>query len=95
MKQLGYGNQPYFVYRNADIVRVHFHINGNPVRHPIKMSDIEESPRFYKEKAEKIADSKGYSSEKSHDDIKNRSENSRILFDLLRLVPDYLDKYRF
>ena len=26
MDHLGYGNQPYFVYKHADIDRVHFHI---------------------------------------------------------------------
>lgn len=26
MKHLGYGNQPYFVYKHADLERVHFHI---------------------------------------------------------------------
>ena len=26
MEQLGYGNQPYFVYKHADLDRVHFHI---------------------------------------------------------------------
>ncbi len=26
MRQLGYGNQPFFVYRHADIARVHFHL---------------------------------------------------------------------
>ncbi len=26
MKQLGYGNQPYLVYKHADLERVHFHI---------------------------------------------------------------------
>ena len=26
MKHLGYGNQPYFVYKHADLERVHFHV---------------------------------------------------------------------
>jgi hypothetical protein len=26
MKHLGYGNQPYLVYKHADLERVHFHI---------------------------------------------------------------------
>jgi hypothetical protein len=26
MKHLGYGNKPYFVYKRADLERVHFHV---------------------------------------------------------------------
>ena len=197
MKQLGYGNQPYLVYRHADIDRVHFHIvstridkqsgkkikdnfekekvqkfikeleqtyqlknddpkekidlkftaysknlkqnlenlfselnrmdfinskqmyndalklfhieikqvqkgylvfvtdgNGNPVRHPIKMSDFEEKPRFYesKGKGEKIELASGYSIDKSDNFRKNHSVNLRMLVDLLRLIPSYSDK---
>ena len=200
MKQLGYGNQPYLVYRHADIDRVHFHIvstridkqsgkkikdsyekekvqkfikemeqtyqlknddpkekidlkftaysknlkqnlenlftelnrmdfitnkqmyddalklfhieirqvqkghlvfvtdgNGNPVRHPIKMSDFEERPRFYqlKEKAEKIELPNGYTMDKSDNSIKNHQGNSKMLVDLLRLIPNYSDKNGF
>lgn len=197
MKQLGYGNQPYFVYRHADIDRVHFHIvstridkqsgkkikdnfekenvqkfikeleqtyqlkndepkekinlkftaysknlkqnlenlftelnrmdfitsklmyndalklfhieirqvqkghlvfvtdgNGNPVRHPIKMSDFEERPRFYysKGKSERNELSNDYSLDKSGNDLRNRLGNSRMLVDLLRLIPNYSDQ---
>lgn len=194
MKQLGYGNQPYLVYRHADIDRVHFHIvstridkqtgkkikdnfekekvqkfikeleqthqlkndepkekinlkftkysnnlkqnleslftelnrmdfitskqmyndalklfhievrqvpkghvvfvtdeNGNPIRHPIKMSDFVEKPRFFQseEKAEKIALAVGYTMDKSDNNITNRLANSRMFADLLRLIPMY------
>jgi len=197
MKQLGYGNQPYLVYRHADIDRVHFHIvstridkqtgkkikdnfekekiqkyikelektyqltndeskekidlkftaysknlkqnlenlftelnrmdfitskqmyndalklfhieirqvqkgqlvfvtdgNGNPVRHPIKMSDFEERPRFYltKEKSERIELADGNTMDKSDDNINIRLGNSKMLIDLLRLIPNYLDR---
>jgi hypothetical protein len=194
MKQLGYGKQPYLVYRHADIDRVHFHIvstridkqsgkkikdnfekdkvqkfikeleqtyqlkndepkekidlkftaysknlkqnleslfaelnrmdfitnkqmyqdalrlfhieirpankgylifvtdgNGNPVRHPIKISDFEERPRFYQStgKAERIEMIEGHSFDKSDKYMKNHSGNSRLLIDLLRLIPSY------
>jgi hypothetical protein len=197
MKQLGYGSQPYLVYRHADIDRVHFHIlstridkqsgkkikdnfekekvqkfikeleqtyqlkndepkgkidlkftaysknlkqnlenlfrelnrvdfitnkqmyndalrlfhieirqvqkghlvfvtdgNGNPVRHPIKMSDFKERPRFYQTKvqAEKNGMVDVYSKDKSESAGKIRRENSRMLVDLLRLIPNYSDK---
>jgi hypothetical protein len=200
MKQLGYGNQPYLVYRHADIDRVHFHIvstridkqsgkkikdnfekekvqkfikeleqtyqlknddpkekidlkftaysknlkqnlenlfselnrmdfitsklmyndalklfhieirqiqkghlvfvtdgNGNPIRHPIKLSDFQEEPRFYesKEKAEKIGLDNCYTMDKSGNTIKNYQGNSRMLVDLLRLIPNYSDKNGF
>jgi hypothetical protein len=194
MKQLGYGSQPYLVYRHADIDRVHFHIvstridrhtgkkikdnfekekvqkyikdleqtyqlkndepkekidlkftaysknlkqnienlfselnrmdfitskqmyndalklfhieirlvqkghlvfvtdgTGNPIRHPIKISDFEDRPRFYqsKEKAEKIGLENGYTIDKSGNTMKNYLGNSRMLVDLLRLIPNY------
>ena len=200
MKQLGYGKQPYLIYRHADIDRVHFHIvstridkqsgkkikdnfekekvqkfikdleqtyqlknddpkekidlkftaysknlkqnlenlfmelnrmdfitskqmyndalklfhieirqvqkgqlifvtdgNGNPVRHPIKMSDFQEKPRFYesKGKAETIGLANGYTMDKSGIPIKNYQGNSRMLVDLLRLIPNYSDKNGF
>jgi hypothetical protein len=200
MKQLGYGNQPFFVYRHADIDRVHFHIVstridkqtskkikdnfekekvqkfikdldqtyqlkndepkekinlkftaysknlkqnlenlfselnrmdfinskqmyndtlklfhieirpvqkghlifvtdgiGNPIRHPIKMSDFEERPRFYqtKAKSERIELVDGRSVSKSDNAIENRLENSRVLLDLLRLIPHYSNENNF
>ena len=71
--------------------------NGNPIRHPIKMSDFEERPRFYqsKEKAENIELVDGYSMDKSDDAIKNYRGNSRMLVDLIRLIPNYSDKKDF
>ena len=71
--------------------------NGNPIRHPIKMSDFEERPRFYppKWKAERIEFIDGHSSNKSDNAIKNHQDNSRMLVDLLRLIPDYSDKNSF
>ena len=71
--------------------------NGNPVRHPIKMSDFEERPRFYesKGKAEKIELADGYSANKSDNVNKNYHEDSRVLLDLLRLLTTYSDKNSF
>ena len=71
--------------------------NGNPIRHPIKMSDFQERPRFYesKEKAEKIGLANGYTTDKSGNTIKNYQGNSRMLVDLLRLIPNYSDKNSF
>ncbi len=64
--------------------------NGHPIRHPIKMSDFEERPQFYqsKGKAERIelAD-KGLVDKSSNPIINNTS--SRMLVDLLRLIPYY------
>jgi hypothetical protein len=199
MKQLGYGKQPYLVYRHADIDRVHFHIvstridkqsgkkikdnfekekvqkfvkeleqtyqltnnepkekvdlkftaysknlkqnlenlftelnrmdfitnnrmyndalklfhieirqvqkghlvfvtdeNGNPIRHPIKMSDFEERPRFYqaKGKGERTGLVVSDNMDKSNNDLKNRQGNSRMLVDLIRLIPTYSGKDR-
>jgi len=47
--------------------------SGTPVRHPIKMSDFQEWPRYYesKEKAENIELIDGYFMDKSDDAIKN------------------------
>jgi len=192
MKQLGYGNQPYLVYRHADIDRVHFHIvstridrqtgkkikdnfekekvqkfikdleqtyqlknddpkekinlkftaysknlkrnledlfgelnrmdfitskqmyndalklfhieirqvqkghlvfvtdgNGEPIRHPIKMSDIDERPRFYqsKGKAERIELADGHATSKSDNNMDSSLIKSRILGGLLRFLP--------
>lgn len=199
MKQLGYGNQPYLVYRHADIDRVHFHIvstridkqtgkkikdnfekekvqkfikkleqtyelkndepkerinlkftanstnlklnleslfielnrmdfitskqmyndalklfhieirqiqkghlifvtdgNGNPVRHPIKMSDFEERPRFYemKGRAERIG-LDGNKLDKPEYKLASNRVTSRMLVDLIRLIPDYSEESRF
>ena len=71
--------------------------NENPIRHPIKMSDFEERPRFYlsKEKAEKIEFVVSYSMDKSDNYIRNPLGNSSMLVDLLRLIPNFSDKNSF
>ncbi len=67
--------------------------NGNPVRHPIKMSDFDERPRFYQSQGK--SESISQSMDKSDNDIRNHSGNSKILVDLLRLIPNYSDKNSF
>jgi hypothetical protein len=71
--------------------------NGNPVRHPIKMYDFQERPRFYqsKEKGEWIEPVDGNPMGKSNNEIKNSHGNSRMLDDLLRLIPNHSDKNSF
>ena len=71
--------------------------NGNPIRHPVKMSDFEERPKFYQSngKSEKVKLTDANSIDKSDNFRKNRSGNSRMLVDLLRLIPDYSDKNRY
>ena len=199
MKHLGYGNQPYLVYRHADIDRIHFHIvstridrqtgkkikdnfekekvqkfikeleqtyqlknddpkekinlkftaysknlkqslenlftelnrmdfinnmqmyndalklfhieirqvlkghlvfvtdgNGNPVRHPIKMSDFEERPRYYqtKGKSKKNGLDNNYLLYKESNSTINVNK-CKTLFDFLRLLPDYSERNNF
>ncbi|HZL10337.1 MAG TPA: hypothetical protein VFC65_10095 [Prolixibacteraceae bacterium] len=69
--------------------------NGNPVRHPIKMSAFEERPRFYqaKGKVEKIERVNGYSMEKSDSYIKNSRGSSIMLIDLFQLIPSTSKRY--
>ena len=71
--------------------------NENPIRHPIRMSDFQERPRFYqsKGKAETIDLANGYTMDKSVNTIKNYQGNSSMLVDLLRLIPNYSDKNGF
>ena len=63
---------------------------GNPVLHSIKMSDFQERPRFYKSqgKTEKIKQADPNTLDKV-----NHSKEAlgiyRMLFDLLKLIPNY------
>ncbi len=200
MKQLGYGNQPYFVYRHADIDRVHFHIvstriekqsgkkikdnfekekvrkfikeleqtyqfknddpkekinlkftaysknlkqnienlfaelnrmdfitskqmyndalklfhieirqvqkghmvfvtdgNGSPIRHPIRISEFEERPRFYqsKWKTEKAQNGEDHSIDNLGSTKDYYQRNSSMLVNLLRMIPNYSNKNSF
>lgn len=51
MKYLGYGSQPYLVYRHADIDRVHFHIVSTRID---KQSGKKIKDNFEKEKVQKF-----------------------------------------
>jgi hypothetical protein len=68
--------------------------NGNPVRHPIKMSHFDERPRFYQSegKGKKIVMNDGRSVDKQTNSRENHQANSRMLVDLRRLIPDYSEK---
>jgi hypothetical protein len=74
---------------------------SNPIRHPIRMSDFEERPRFYQSKGNsmKIGQTDnhitdGQSFEKTNIP-KERQGNYSLLFDLLRLIPNYSNKNNF
>ncbi len=51
MKQLGYGKQPYLVYRHADIDRVHFHIVSTMID---RQTGKKNKDNFEKEKVQKF-----------------------------------------
>jgi len=61
------------------------------------MSDFEERPRFYqtKWKTEKVELPEGQSIDKSVHAKQNRKNNSIMLFELLRLLPNYSDRNSF
>jgi hypothetical protein len=67
--------------------------NSNPIRHPVKMSDFLEKPRFYemKGKAEKVELANDQSVDKSSKSATNNS-TSKMLVNLLRLIPHYSDR---
>lgn len=71
--------------------------NGNPIRHPIKLSDFQEKPRFYesKEKSEKIELDDSYLLDKSTNSKENHLDKSRFLVDLLRLIPNFPERNNF
>ena len=68
--------------------------NGNPIRHPIKMSDFEERPRFYlsKHKSEKFVQFDNLIYDNTGNSKVRSQVNSRTLFDLLRLIPNQPNK---
>lgn len=59
---------------------------GNPIRHPIKMPDFQEKPRFYETKgnAERIG-LNGYKLDKSENAMTNNRETLRVLLKLICL----------
>lgn len=87
--QIKAANKGYLIFVTEEV--------GNPVRYPIKMSEFEERPRFYQSnrKVEKIDTSYSYTIEKSDKTINNYKGNSRMVVDLLRLIPNYSDTNGF
>lgn len=87
MKHLGYGNQPYFVYKHADMERIHFHIVSTRIDcetgKKIKDSyEKEKTQRFIKELEQKYQLMKDDNPEKlnfrfsnSSKDLKQNLEN--------------------
>ena len=89
MNHLGYGNQPYFVYKHADLDRVHFHIVSTRIDcetgKKIKDSyEKEKTQRFIKGLEEKYQLSKDDHQEKLNyrfsGSSKNLKENLESLF---------------
>ncbi len=64
--------------------------NGNPIRHPIKMSDFQERPKFYQAKgnSEKIGQRHNDTLLKVNQ-LKLGLGNYRMFFNLLRMIPNY------
>ena len=87
MKHLGYGNQPYFVYKHADLERMHFHIVSTRIDCETgkKIKDNyekEKTQRFIKELEQKYQLTKDDNPEKlnfrfsnSSKDLKQNLEN--------------------
>jgi hypothetical protein len=63
--------------------------NGNPIRHPVKMSDFQERPRFYQAKEESARINR------PEKEKRNQLGNLRLLVDLIRLMPSYSEGSRF
>ena len=66
--------------------------NGNPVRHPIKMSDFEKRPWFYQSQLESEK-SKLFNTKPSMraNSMLERMENYKFINNLLRIIPNYKD----
>jgi len=92
MKHLGYGNQPYFVYKHADLERVHFHIVSTRIDcdtgKKIKDSyEKEKTQRFIKDLEQKYQLTKDDPQEKLNyrfsGSSKNLKQNLESLFSQL------------
>ncbi|WP_159517946.1 relaxase/mobilization nuclease domain-containing protein [Sunxiuqinia indica] len=92
MEHLGYGNQPYLVYKHADLERVHFHIVSTRIDcdtgKKIKDSyEKEKSQRFIKELEQKYQLTKDDTQEKLNyrfsGSSKNLKQNLESLFSQL------------
>jgi len=89
MKHLGYGNQPYLVYKHADLERVHFHIVSTRIDCDTgkKITDSyekEKTQRFIKDMEQKYQLTKDESQEKLNyrfsGSSKNLKQNLESLF---------------
>lgn len=89
MKHLGYGNQPYLVYKHADLERVHFHIVSTRINCDTgkKISDSyekEKTQRFIKDLEQKYQLTKDEPQEKLNyrfsGSSKNLKQNLESLF---------------
>jgi hypothetical protein len=89
MKHLGYGNQPYLVYKHADLERVHFHIVSTRINYDTgkKITDSyekEKTQRFIKELEQKYQLTKDEPQEKLNyrfsGSSKNLKQNLESLF---------------
>ncbi len=89
MKHLGYGNQPYLVYKHADLERVHFHIVSTRINCDTgkKITDSyekEKTQRFIKELEQKYQFTKDEPQEKLNyrfsGSSKNLKQNLESLF---------------
>jgi hypothetical protein len=80
IEHLGYGNQPYFVYKHADIDRVHFHVVSTRIDSETgkKIKDNyerEKTQRFIKSLEQKYGLTKDDNSEKLNYRFSGSSEN--------------------
>jgi hypothetical protein len=89
MNHLGYGNQPYLVYKHADLERVHFHIVSTRIDCDTgkKITDSyekEKTQRFIKDLEQKYQLTKDEPQEKQNyqfsDSSKNLKQNMESLF---------------
>jgi len=92
MKHLGYGNQPYLVYKHADLERVHFHIVSTRINCDTgkKITDSyekEKTQRFIKDLEQKYQLTKDETQEKLNyrfsGSSKNLKQNLESLFSQL------------
>lgn len=69
MEHLGYGNQPYFVYKHADIDRVHFHIVSTRID---KQSGKKIKDSYEKDKVQKFIKELEQKSQLTNDEPKEK-----------------------
>ncbi|MGV8092064.1 MAG: relaxase/mobilization nuclease domain-containing protein [Mangrovibacterium sp.] len=104
MKHLGYGNQPYFVYKHADLDRTHFHIVSTRIDQETgkKIKDNyekEKTQRFIKDLEQKYQLTKDEIQEKMNyrfsSSSKNLKQNLESLFSQLNRMEFITSKERY